>query len=108
MDHQSSHVQPEIKAFLALQAKDKDHYNASLRAALGLFDRSWELIVVDNGSTDKTAWVVREFIKTVNLRATYLFEPMRGKSKGLNTALETVSGQIVNSPTMIAILRPTS
>jgi glycosyltransferase involved in cell wall biosynthesis len=59
------------------------------------FDRPWELIVVDNGSTDKTACIVREFIKTANLRATYLFEPMRGKSKGLNTALETASGQIV-------------
>jgi glycosyltransferase involved in cell wall biosynthesis len=59
------------------------------------FDRPWELIVVDNGSTDKTACIVREFIKTANLRATYLFEPMRGKSKGLNSALETASGQIV-------------
>jgi glycosyltransferase involved in cell wall biosynthesis len=59
------------------------------------FDRPWELIIVDNGSTDETAAVVREFIKTADVRATYLFEPRLGKSKGLNTALETASGQIL-------------
>jgi glycosyltransferase involved in cell wall biosynthesis len=59
------------------------------------FERPWELIIVDNGSTDATAAVVREFIKTANIRAIYLFEPARGKSKGLNTALEIASGQIL-------------
>jgi glycosyltransferase involved in cell wall biosynthesis len=59
------------------------------------FDRPWELIIVDNGSTDETAAVVREFIKTADVRAIYLFEPRLGKSKGLNTALETASGQIL-------------
>jgi glycosyltransferase involved in cell wall biosynthesis len=59
------------------------------------FDRPWELIIVDNGSTDETAVVVSEFIKTSNVRTIYLFEPSRGKSTGLNTALNTASGQIV-------------
>jgi glycosyltransferase involved in cell wall biosynthesis len=59
------------------------------------FERSWELIVVDNGSTDETAAVLREFIKTAGIRAIYLFEPNPGKSKGLNTALKTASGQIL-------------
>ena len=59
------------------------------------FDRPWELIIVDNGSTDETATVVREFIKTADVRPIYLFEPRLGKSKGLNTALETARGQIL-------------
>jgi len=58
-------------------------------------DRSWELVIVDNGSTDDTAAVVRDFIKTTNLRAIYLFEPTPGKTNGLNTALETARGQIL-------------
>ena len=58
-------------------------------------DRPWELIIVDNGSTDETAAIVREFINTTNVRAIYLFEPRRGKSSGLNSALETASGQIL-------------
>jgi glycosyltransferase involved in cell wall biosynthesis len=60
-----------------------------------VFDRPWELIVVDNGSTDKTADVVQNFIKTGGVRGIYLFEPAPGKSKGLNSALEHASGEIV-------------
>jgi glycosyltransferase involved in cell wall biosynthesis len=59
------------------------------------FDRPWELIIVDNGSSDETAAVVCEFIKTTNVRAIYLFEPTPSKTNGLNTALETATGQIL-------------
>jgi len=59
------------------------------------FDRPWELIIVDNGSTDDTAEVVRNFIKTTDIRAICLFEPRRGKSNGLNNALEMATGQIL-------------
>ncbi|MGC1304107.1 MAG: glycosyltransferase family 2 protein [Caulobacteraceae bacterium] len=58
-------------------------------------DRLWELIIVDNGSTDETATVVRDFIKTASIRATYLFEGTGGKSSGLNTALKAAMGQIL-------------
>jgi glycosyltransferase involved in cell wall biosynthesis len=59
------------------------------------FDRSWELIIVDNGSTDETAVIVSEFIKTTNVRTIYLFEPKPGKSTGLNTALSVAQGQLL-------------
>src|SRR5438128_10899424 len=59
------------------------------------FDRSWELIIVDNGSTDETAAIVSEFIKTTNIRTIYLFEPKPGKSTGLNTALSVAQGQLL-------------
>jgi glycosyltransferase involved in cell wall biosynthesis len=59
------------------------------------FDRSWEFIIVDNGSTDETAAIVSEFIKTTNVRAIYLFEPKPGKSTGLNTALRVAQGQLL-------------
>jgi glycosyltransferase involved in cell wall biosynthesis len=59
------------------------------------FERPWELVIVDNGSTDDTAAVVREFIRTTSIKAVYLFEPKLGKSAGLNTALRVVQGQIL-------------
>jgi len=59
------------------------------------FDRSWELIIVDNGSIDETASVVRDFIDNANITATYAFEPRRGKSHALNTALGIARGQIL-------------
>jgi len=65
----------------------------SLRALA--FERPWELIVVDNGSTDGTSAVVKEFIDNSGLKAVYLFEPNRGKSTALNTALRTAQGRIL-------------
>jgi glycosyltransferase involved in cell wall biosynthesis len=59
------------------------------------FNGAWELIIVDNASTDDTAEVVRNFVKTSDVRTTYLFEAKKGKSNGLNTALETARGQIL-------------
>jgi glycosyltransferase involved in cell wall biosynthesis len=59
------------------------------------FERSWELILVDNGSTDDTAAVAQEFIGSTSIQAVYLFEPKPGKSTGLNTALKFAQGQIL-------------
>jgi len=60
-----------------------------------VFERPWQLIIVDNGSTDETAAVVRRFIENSNLQATYLFEPAAGKSTGLNSALRIARGQVL-------------
>jgi cellulose synthase/poly-beta-1,6-N-acetylglucosamine synthase-like glycosyltransferase len=59
------------------------------------FERSWELIVVDNGSVDETASVVRQFFVSAGVLGVYVFEPMRGKSNALNTAIEKARGQIL-------------
>ena len=59
------------------------------------FDRGWELIIVDNGSTDGTATIVSEFIRTSDVRAVYVFEPKSGKSNGLNASLEVANGEIL-------------
>jgi len=59
------------------------------------FERTWELIVVDNGSTDETVAVVREFIRTASFPVVYVLEPGLGKSNGLNTALGVARGEIL-------------
>jgi glycosyltransferase involved in cell wall biosynthesis len=59
------------------------------------FERPWELIVVDNGSLDETAAVVRQFIDSAGVSATYVFEPKLGKSNALNTAITIARGQIL-------------
>jgi glycosyltransferase involved in cell wall biosynthesis len=59
------------------------------------FERPWELIIVDNGSTDDTAIIIREFIRSTSIRVVHLFEPKPGKSTGLNTALRVAQGQLL-------------
>jgi hypothetical protein len=59
------------------------------------FDRHWEVIIVDNGSVDQTATVIRNFIETTSTPVRYVFESKLGKSNALNTALEIAHGQIL-------------
>lgn len=57
-------------------------------------DLTVEFVVVDNGSRDQTKQVVDSFSSRLPTR--YLFEARPGKSRALNTALETVElGDIV-------------
>ncbi len=59
------------------------------------FDRPWELIIVDNGSTDETASSVQEFIKISSILTVYVLETKLGKSNGLNAALGIARGTIL-------------
>jgi glycosyltransferase involved in cell wall biosynthesis len=59
------------------------------------YERPWELIIVDNGSTDDTAAVIGEFTRGTSIQVVYLFEPKPGKTTGLNTALKVVQGKLL-------------
>ncbi len=48
---------------------------------------AWELLVVDNGSTDNTAEIVDGFVKEKALPIRYLCEPTPGKSHALNSGV---------------------
>lgn len=56
-------------------------------------DGGWNLVIVDNGSTDSTKEIIDSFKSRLPL--TYVFEPILGKSVALNTGLATVSGDLV-------------
>jgi len=53
----------------------------------------WQLIVVDNGSTDASAETLREFISRLPL--TILENPVPGKNLSLNIALEKAGGELI-------------
>jgi glucosyl-dolichyl phosphate glucuronosyltransferase len=63
------------------------------RAKVGT-DWEIELILVDNASSDQTAAVMRS-VNFQNLKARYLYEPRKGKSNALNTALRHANGEIL-------------
>ena len=56
---------------------------------------SWELVVVDNGSTDDTGKILSEYAAKVPFPTTTLYEGRVGKSRGLNQALSVTRGDII-------------
>jgi cellulose synthase/poly-beta-1,6-N-acetylglucosamine synthase-like glycosyltransferase len=58
-------------------------------------ERQWELIIVDNGSSDGTASVIHEFIRTTSVSAVSVSEPKAGKSNALNAALKIARGEVL-------------
>ena len=55
----------------------------------------FEVIAVDNNSTDTTAAVIKSFIDAGDTRLRYLFEPQQGVSYGRNAALRVARGPIL-------------
>lgn len=53
-----------------------------------------EMIVVDNGSSDSTADVVRT-VETRRLQCRYLYEPRAGQNNGYNAAIAAARGEIL-------------
>lgn len=63
---------------------------AALRIPTAL---EWELLIVDNNSTDETPAVCQEFTRHLPLR--YVCEPRQGKSCALNRAIAEVHAQLL-------------
>jgi glucosyl-dolichyl phosphate glucuronosyltransferase len=55
----------------------------------------WEVLIVDNNSTDQTREVVEEFCHAYPGRFRYAFESRQGKSFALNTGIRQASGEVV-------------
>lgn len=56
---------------------------------------TWEVLVVDNNSTDGTRAVVEEYCRRYPRRFRYLFEPRQGKSHALNSGIRESKGEIL-------------
>jgi glucosyl-dolichyl phosphate glucuronosyltransferase len=68
----------------------------TLRSLSGISTQAdWELLVVDNNSTDATKTVVEEAARDYPTRLTYLFEPEQGRSAALNTGFRRAQGDII-------------
>ncbi|HEX3741130.1 MAG TPA: glycosyltransferase [Terriglobales bacterium] len=66
-------------------------------ASLAQIDRpgSWEVLVVDNNSTDTTPQVVAESRVKFPTALRYLFEPQVGRSAALNAGIKAAAGEII-------------
>jgi len=55
----------------------------------------WEILVVDNNSSDQTRAVVQNFCERYPGRYRYLFESQQGKSHALNAGIREAQGEIL-------------
>lgn len=55
----------------------------------------WEVLIVDNNSTDETRTVVEQFVSQYPGHFRYLFEPHPGKSHALNAGIRAARGDIL-------------
>ncbi len=58
-------------------------------------DLAWEVLIIDNNSTDNTKALVETHVKRSAYPIRYIFEPRQGKSHALNTAIEKSEGSIL-------------
>lgn len=75
-----------------------DSLSMALRSLEGLAvpaGLKWEAVIVDNGSTDQTADICRGFARKDPQKYIYVHEPRRGKSIGLNTAIQVSRGKLL-------------
>lgn len=56
-------------------------------------DVDWELVMVNNNSTDKTEEVIKSFADSLPI--TYAYEPVQGKSRALNLGLALAQGDLI-------------
>jgi len=56
--------------------------------------RPAEIVIVDNGSTDSTAEVIKAWVTANDVPVQSLFEPRTGKGRALNCALRAAQGEL--------------
>src|SRR5215469_1728850 len=74
-------------------AKLRQCLNALL--AMNATDDRWELICVDNNSTDETKQIIEEFAQSSATPIRYVFEPTQGLACARNAGLRQASGNIL-------------
>jgi glucosyl-dolichyl phosphate glucuronosyltransferase len=67
----------------------------------------WEVLVVDNNSTDQTRKMVENFSCPYPRRFRYLFEPQQGKSYALNAGIREAAGDVLVFTDDDATVEPT-
>lgn len=67
----------------------------SLAASILPESVEWEVLVVDNNSTDQTRDVVEDFCNRHSGRFRYLIEPQQGKSYALNAGIREARGDVL-------------
>ena len=72
-----------------------DRTLASIRQLRVAAGRPWEVIVVDNNSSDDTRAIVEGHARDFPVPLTYLFEARQGRSSAVNAGIATAQGDLI-------------
>jgi len=84
---------PEVSVIIPIYNREKK-LGICLKSVLNQTYKDYEIIVVDNNSTDNTKQVIKEFQKK-NKKIKYLFETKKGIGAARNTGEKNAKGKII-------------
>lgn len=67
----------------------------TLQGVLAQTYRDYEVIIVDDGSTDKTQRIARDFVKARPNNSTYIYQPNMGLAVARNTGIRAANADLV-------------
>ena len=78
-----------------MPAYNAERYIAeSIHSVIAQTYTNWELIIVDDGSTDGTAGIVKNF-SSIDNRIKYIYQPNQQMGKARNTGIQNSNGKLV-------------
>ena len=86
-------MQPLVSVIMPAYNTEK-FIGESIQSVIDQTYANWELLVVDDGSTDKTADIIRQHAAQDN-RVKYLFQQNGRQAKARNTAIENSHGALI-------------
>jgi len=90
---------PQVEVSVISCTRNRARQLATLFQCLGsqrdLEDIRWEIVIVDNNSTDNTKEVAYAFCEGSNLRVNYVFEPNTGLSYARNSGILASKGSLL-------------
>lgn len=81
---------------IIMAAKNEEKFLAEcLRSIANQTYQNWELIIIDDGSTDSTKQIILDFQKTIPNRLEYLFIENRGTGFCINRGMSKANGKYI-------------
>lgn len=88
-------TRPELTLVISTRNR-ADRLRATLERLDGITtDRRWDLVLVDNGSTDSTPEVLRRFEASTAINVRRVVEPEKGISRARNAGLRVARGEVI-------------